>query len=184
MEITGFNPTSGREGTPVTISLTDMPADSAVDNTTVLLSGSTSVNVTSVDPQAGTVSVTIASNAQSGEFAVVVNSGGEWFDAQSAEIFDVDVPVGEPRITNLIPTTAAVNTQITLMGQNLTGAQFVRVGSVVVTSIQVSSSSIRFMLPSTVQPGTQRISARYQEYGTVNCPRILTVVAVGTEVAS
>lgn len=185
MEITGFNPTSGGEGTPVTISLTGMPADAQVNNTIVLLSGDSSVDVISVDPAAGTVGVTIASNAQSGEFAIVVNSGGDYVDAQSAGTFDVHVPVGQPRITSLIPTTATANAQeFTLGGQNLTGAQFVRVGNTTVMSIRVSSNSIRFTLPATVQPGTQRINARYQEFGTVNCPRMLTVVAVGAEVTT
>lgn len=181
MNITGFNPTRGGDQTSVTISLTDMPADSEVGNTIVMLSGSPSVTVDEVDPTAGTVTVTIESNAQSGDFVVVVNSVSGYADAMSAQIFDVPGAAGEPRITGLIPATTTANSQITLNGQNLTGARFVRVGSATVMSLSVSANAIRFRLPSTVQQGTYRISANYQEYGTVNCPRQLTVVVVGAE---
>jgi hypothetical protein len=184
MNITGFNPTSGGDQTPVTIQLTGMPADSAVENTTVMLSGSASVSVNAVDPTAGTVDVTIESNAQSGEFVVLVNSVAGYADAQSAQTFDVQGAAGEPRITGLIPTPTTANSQVTLNGQNLTGARFVRVGSATVMSLSVSANAIRFRLPATVQPGTYRVTVNYEQYGTVNCPRQLTVAAVGAEVAS
>jgi len=179
VHITDFNPTSGPVETRVSLSLTDMPADASIDNTTVLLSGSPSVNVTAVEATngTGTIDVTIESNSQSGDFGVAVQSRQGSASAQSSTIFTVNAAPGEPQIRNMTPRTAvAGRTLLTLTGQNLDQIQYLRIGNVNVMSLQhLSPEMVRAMVPAAVQSGQQRVSGQSQEYGRVNCPYMLTV---------
>jgi hypothetical protein len=177
MNITGFNPTQGGDGTSVTITLANMPADASRANTLVVLSGSQSVNVDSVDAAAGTIEITIGPTSQTGDFGVIVNSPsqGPQYDT-SAEVFTVPTPSGRPRITSA-PPAALRNTTVILSGFDLTGAELVRVGSVTILNIQVTANRIQFTLPSAVPLGPARVSARYAEWGMVDAPRMMTVVS-------
>ncbi|WP_406481643.1 IPT/TIG domain-containing protein [Streptomyces sp. NBC_01615] len=177
MQITDFKPPSGPVETKVSLSLTDMPSDASIENTTVLLSGSPSANVTAVEATNGTIEVTIETNAQSGEFGVTVRSGQGPASAQSSTVFTVDASPGEPQIRNMTPRTAvAGRTLLTLTGQHLDQIQYLRIGNVNVMSLQhPSPETIRAMVPTAVQSGQQRVTGQSQEYGRVNCPYMLTV---------
>jgi hypothetical protein len=181
VNITGFNPTTGDDGTQVTLSLTGMPPDADDGNTSVVLSGDSTVTVDDVTVAAngdGTIDATLEANSQSGEFAVIINSPSQgWVTAQSAGIFTVNAPAGEPLITNMNPRTAiAGQTPLTLTGQNLNEIQYARIGNVAVMAIQhPTDTMIRLMVPASTQSGQQRVSGQSQQYGRVNCPYMLTV---------
>jgi hypothetical protein len=172
MAITGFNPGSGGPGTQVRIELSDMPADAATDNTLVLLSG-TALMTDDVDA-GGTVRVTIDENSQSGDFVVIAGATQE--HAQSAGIFTVQRPEGEPVITGMMPRTGAAGTLVTLNGKNLDEVQYVTIGTTNVMVLSTHTANmIRFAIPQTVAAGNQRVYGRSQEYGHVNCPYMLNV---------
>lgn len=181
MNITGFNPNQGGPNTQVTINLTEMPADAVRDNTFALLSGD-SVDVVSVtvNPNgSGTVTASIEENSQSGEFVVMVQSAQGLADAQSAGVFTVNRPAGEPIFQNMNPRQGMPGiTQVTLSGQNLNEVQFVRVGNTAVMNIQhTGNTMIRFTIPASAQAGSVRVSGNSQEYGRVNVPFMLNIVA-------
>ncbi len=175
MDITGFNPTNGVPGTRVQIDLTEVPADGVPANTTVFLSGgAVAVNAMGGGPNGETVTVTIGANSQSGEF--VVFTGQEHESAQSEEIFTVNVPPGAPAITNMQPRAGSAGTPILLTGQNLNVVQYVTIG---IANVMVftthTATQIRFVIPSNVSAGTQRVYGRSQQFGRVNCPYMLSV---------
>ncbi|MBB2487777.1 IPT/TIG domain-containing protein [Mitsuaria sp. WAJ17] len=175
MTITGFNPTHGREGTDVTLTLTDMPPGATLTNTDVLLSGTAVGDITAVDPIGGTVEITIGNNNQSGEFIVLVNYNEH---AQSAGIFTVDKPQHEPIFTNMQPRQAtAGQTMVTLSGQNLGEVESIRIGgSAVMNILHTGNTMIRFTVPPTIEAGQQyRVSGQSQQYGMVNVPYMLDV---------
>ncbi|MFB6781561.1 IPT/TIG domain-containing protein [Streptomyces sp. NPDC056352] len=176
MQITGFNPTNGPVDTRVTLSLTDMPSDASISNTTVLLSGSPTVNVTAVDTRGGTIDVTILANSQSGDFEVTVQKQPVPVTAQSSTIFTVNAAPGAAQITGMQPRTVVRGeTPLTLSGQNLDQIRYLRIGVVNVLSLtHLNSEMVRVTVPAAVQPGQQRVTGQTQDRQ-VNCPFILTV---------
>ncbi|MFV5997794.1 hypothetical protein ACNPQM_36790 [Streptomyces sp. NPDC056231] len=176
MQITGFNPTNGPVDTRVTLSLTDIPSDASINNTTVLLSGSPTVDVTAVDTRAGTINVTILANSQSGDFEVTVQSPTGPVSAQSATIFTVNATPGAAQITGMQPRTAIRGqTPLTLSGQNLNQIKYVRIGNVNVLNVtHLDSEMVRVTVPVAVQLGQQRVTGQTQDRQ-VNCPYTLTV---------
>ncbi|MFB6985227.1 IPT/TIG domain-containing protein [Streptomyces sp. NPDC056178] len=176
VQITGFNPTNGPIDTRVTLSLTEMPSDASVSNTTVLLSGSPTVNVTAVDVRGGTIDVTILANSQSGDFEVTVQRQPVPVSAQSSTIFTVDAAPGVTQITGMQPRTVVRGqTPLTLSGQNLNQIKYLRIGSVNVLNLQhLNSEMVRVTVPAAVQTGQQRVSGQTQDRQ-VNCPFMLTV---------
>ncbi|WP_327248871.1 IPT/TIG domain-containing protein [Streptomyces sp. NBC_01320] len=176
MQITGFNPTNGPVDTRVTLSLTDMPSDASISNTTVLLSGSPTVNVTAVDTRGGTIDVTILANSQSGDFEVTVQKQPVPVTAQSSTIFTVNAAPGAAQITGMQPRTVVRGeTPLTLSGQNLDQIKYLRIGVVNVLSLtHLNSEMVRVTVPAAVQPGQQRVTGQTQDRQ-VNCPFILTV---------
>jgi hypothetical protein len=181
MDISGFNPNRGPAGTAVTIQLEDAPPDATVNNTVVLISGDPQFIVNTVNVGAdgsGTISGSIDDNAQSGDFGVLVDSPAQGqVGAQSAAVFTVTVPPGQPRFTTLNPRTAnAGQSNIMLMGSNLDQVQSLRVGNLQVTVFQrTGTTQFRFTIPMAVQPGPQRVYGQSLEFGRVNCPVMLTV---------
>ncbi|WP_326793545.1 IPT/TIG domain-containing protein (plasmid) [Streptomyces sp. NBC_00841] len=176
VQITGFNPTNGPVDTRVTLSLTDMPSDASINNTTVLLSGSPTVDVTAVDTRGSTINVTILANSQSGDFEVTVQSPTGPVSAQSSTVFTVNATPGAAQITGMQPRTAVRGqTPLTLTGQNLNQIKYLRIGNVNVLSLQhLNSEMVRVTVPAAVQPGQQRVTGQTQDRQ-VNCPYMLTV---------
>jgi hypothetical protein len=184
MQITNFDPASGDIGTQVTLSLTEMPADASADNTVVQLSGVPTVDVQSVNvaqDKSGTIAATIGENSQSGDFSVVVLSQNGAVDAQSAQVFTVKQPAGQPRITKASPAkVVAGQSQLTLTGTGLDEISYVVIGSVQVSALSYSGSTqIRFLVPSAVAAGPQRVYGISTQYGQVRAPLAVTVAAPG-----
>jgi hypothetical protein len=184
MQIASFSPSQGNPGSIVTIEVAGLgaPTDMNASNTFVLISGDPQVTVTSVthsdaigDPF--TITASLDSNAQSGEFIVIVQSAIGTVTAESSGIFTVIKPDAEPILQNMTPRQATRGqTQITLTGMNLNEIEFIRVGNTAVTSIiHPSNSMIRFTVPLSVPTGLQRVSGRSQQYGRINVPYMLTV---------
>ncbi|WP_165983870.1 IPT/TIG domain-containing protein [Streptomyces sp. YIM 98790] len=179
MEITSFDPTSGSVNTAVTLSLSDMPSDSASDNTSVYLNGLSTVTVNTVDPQAGTVGITIGPNSQSGEFVVVVQSPSQGtVSAQSADNFTVGAQPEEPQIESMRPNPVSVSQQLALTGRNLQSVKSVFIGVTRIYNIQVSSTMIRLTVPGSVQAGKKyRVAGQTDKYGKVYAPGMLSVTS-------
>lgn len=177
MQINGFNPTHGPVGAQVTIQLSDMPPDAAGDNTTAFLNTTPlAVDAVAVNPNGtGTVDVTITQGAQTSGFLVV--AGAQFVNAQSAGNFAVDPPpVGPPRVTSMVPDTAAVGTFVLLSGQHLDRVTAIVVGPVtVMLFITHSAAQLRFRVPQML-PGTYRVYLR-TALMTAPLPFSLTVTA-------
>lgn len=181
MQITGFTPTTGAAGTPVRLSLTEVPEDASTDNTHVQLNGRPTVGINSVGVEPGgngTIDVTVEENSETGVFVVVIHGDGGFITATSTTEFRVTAPPGMPEFTNLIPRTTEAGKDLMLTGTSLHEIQTVTIGTTIISNIRHSGEElIRLTVPPSLQPGEYRLYGTSPRFGYVRCPFVLNVVA-------
>jgi hypothetical protein len=140
--ISGFSPSSGSPGTPVSISGTGFTG-----TTSVTFHGTAASFTVGSDSQ---VTATVPSGATSGAIAVT-NSAGT---ATSSSSFTVTAVVAGPTITSISPTSGMVGTTVTITGSGLTGATSVKFGGGVSAAFTVvSDTSVTATVPSGARNG-------------------------------
>ena len=148
LSITGFSPTSGPEGTAVTIygsAFSTTPA-----NNTVTFNG-TAATVTASD--SGSIATTVPTGATTGPISVTV--GGN--TVTSSASFTVTA-AGAPTITSFTPTSGASGVSVSVTGTNFsTTSTTVALNGVTASSSVGSTTALTFTVPSAVSSG--RITA-------------------------
>ncbi|GAA4384167.1 IPT/TIG domain-containing protein [Hymenobacter koreensis] len=135
--VTSFTPTSGPEGTVVTITGTDFNGATAVAfNGTA----ATTFSVTN----ATTISATVPAGATTGSIAVTTPSG----TGTSAASFTVTAP--GPVITGFSPASGPVGTVVTISGTNLSTVTDVAFGGTAATNVSATATTVT----ATVAAGT------------------------------
>jgi RHS repeat-associated protein len=133
--ITGFAPTSGKVGDPVTITGTTFTGAS------VKFNGTTAT----INSNNGTVIQTaVPANATTGPISVTTPGG----TATSASNFTV-----APRVTSFTPTSGAVGTSVTITGANLANATSVKFNGTSTSITSNTSTQIKAPVPSGATTG-------------------------------
>jgi hypothetical protein len=128
--ISGFTPTSGAVGSEVTITGADLNGATAINfNNTV-------APTFTVD-SATQIRANVPSGATTGKISVTTAGG----TALSTDDFTVTAPPPAPTISSFTPTSGAVSTQITISGNNFTGAMGVQFNNVSAASFTVNSAT-------------------------------------------
>jgi len=144
LSITGFSPTSGPEGTAVTIygsAFSTTPA-----NNTVTFNG-TAATVTASD--SGSIATTVPTGATTGPISVTV--GGN--TVTSSASFTVTA-AGAPTITSFTPTSGASGVSVSVTGTNFsTTSTTVALNGVTASSSVGSTTALTFTVPSAVSSG-------------------------------
>jgi IPT/TIG domain len=138
--ITGFIPSSGPEGTKVTISGTNLNGASAVKfhGTSASFTVNSAIQITA----------TVPTGATTGPISVTTAGGV----ATSAT--DFTVTLAPPTVSGFSPAAAAVGTTVTINGTHLGGASSVTFGGIsTVPSTIVSASQIKAVVPADAQTG-------------------------------
>jgi len=141
--ITGFSPTSGKAGTSVTITGTN-------------LNGATAVAFNGVQAtfkmQGQKIVATVPLGATTGKIQVTTPSG----TVISAATFTV---IATPAITDFTPTSGEVGTQVTINGSSLTGVTAVTFGNKSATFTIVSDLKITATVPDHARSGPISVTA-------------------------
>ncbi len=143
--ITGFTPTTGTAGTPVTITGTNF--DSVASKNEVTFNG---VTATVTAASTTSLTATVPSGATTGPIAVTTRGG----TATSATNFTV--VSAPPTITSFSPTSGHLGTLLTVTGTNFdptpSGNQ-VRIGGVLVAVQSATSTQLVVLVPTGVASG-------------------------------
>jgi hypothetical protein len=132
--ITSFSPTSGGQGTIVTIvgsGFIQGPAYSAVDKVTFGDVPAAGFNIISPDTIIATVGT-----GESGGIAVWANGGIGWLDGFTFGTTNA------PLLSSFSPAAAATNTTVTIRGKYFTGTTAVQFGNTPAASFSVVSDSV------------------------------------------
>ncbi len=140
--ITSFTPTSGPVFTVVTISGTgfDLATGASV--------GGVTATFELVSPTL--VRVRVPAGAASGRIALTAGSAA----TVSLGDFTVTQPASVPTVSSVTPTTVAPGGQITVSGTALTEVASARLGSVTLTIVSQTATSLVLALPPTAESGT------------------------------
>jgi CubicO group peptidase (beta-lactamase class C family) len=160
IEIVTFAPRSGKSQTQVTITLTGMTDDYNTDNTKVYIGEERLYDVSSVDPQGGTIRVLIDDMARTGKFSV---QGGDDLDYTTAtEDFTVTgSDEATPTITIITAQGGGWGTgefkqgqRLTATGRNLAKVNKVWIGnSICMVSGEPTATSLNFTVPPAMKEG-------------------------------
>ena len=136
--ITNFTPTSGGEGTIVTVNGTNFTSSAVVK-----FNGLTGTGF--VFKSATKVKAHVPAGATTGPISVTTAFG----TGTSATDFTVLSGGSAPTITNFTPTSGPVGTLVTINGTNFTGASLVKFNGAIATSFTVvSATEIRATVPA------------------------------------
>ncbi len=171
--ITSFTPTSGSQGTTVTITGTNLSGA-----TSVSFNGVTTTTI--VNNTATSLTVQVPTGATTGYLSVTTAAGTS---APSADPFTVVPP---PVISSFTPTSGPQGSYVTITGTNLTGTTVVRFNgtpSSVITnntatslSVQVPAGATTGLISLTNPGGTATSSASF----TVTATPVLTSIVPGS----
>jgi hypothetical protein len=177
--ITGFDPQQGAVDTPVTLTVTDLPAGTTLAQiaVTIGLNPITQVQL----PSDTSILVTIPPTAETDYFVLKVTPGD--LEAQSATEFTV-LQDDKPTITNLTPRLAAPGQPVQISGNYLDQVSNVMLGPSpqinIPVFIKTSAYSIRMTLPFTLANGQYYVYVRAAGGAWVRSLMQLTVTAVPT----
>jgi len=149
--LAGFTPTSGVEGTSVTIIGTNFSATAA--NNTVMFNG---VVATVTSASVTQLTVVVPANASTGKISVTVNGG----TATSTDDFTVEEEAESPTITSFTPTSAAVGSSIVITGTNFSSSitgNTVTINGTVATVTAATTTQLTVTVP-TGASGTGKIT--------------------------
>jgi subtilisin family serine protease len=142
-QITSLNPSSGSQGSTISLTITgtNLSAATAVNFTSS--SGITVTGIQSTSTQV-TCSVAIASSAATGSRSVTVTTAG---GTSGTLTFTVNLAIPTPQITSLSPNsgTQGRTISLTIAGTNLSGAtgvNFTSSSGITVTGIQSTSTQV------------------------------------------
>ena len=162
--ISSFAPASGRVGTVVTLTGTNLTGASAVKFNGVAAGTISPVSATSLK-------ATVPAGATSGKISVTTPGG----TATSGETFTV---VLAPIITSFTPTSGPIGTVVTIAGTNLTGASAVKFNGVAAGTITpVSAISLKATVPTGATSGKISVTT---PGGTATSGETFTVVLAPT----
>ena len=156
--ITGFNPTAGVIGTPVTISGTNF--DAIAVNNIVKFSGTTAVVSSSTTTSISTSVPVGAVNGATGPITVTV--GGQ--TATSATGFTVTT-IPAPTITSFNPTSGAIGATVVITGTNFDAVfsnNTVKFNGTTATPTASTTTSITTKVPTGATSGTISVTANGQ----------------------
>jgi hypothetical protein len=140
--ISGFTPTSGPEGTSVTIAGTNFTGTTAV-----AFNGTAAAYTVDSDTQ---ITATVPTGATSGPINVTTPNGS----TTSSSSFTVTAPPSTaPTISGFTPTNGPVGTSVTISGTNLTGATSVTFNGTAATYTVDSSTQITATVPTGATSG-------------------------------
>ncbi len=126
--LTGFSPTAGPIGTPVTISGADLAWATAV-----AFNGTSQPDFT-IDPSGTQITASVPAGATTGKITVTTPGGA----AESANDFTV---LPAPTITSFSPTSGPVGTSVTINGADFTGATSVKFNGISQPTFTVNSAT-------------------------------------------
>ena len=142
--ITGFSPTSGPPGTPVTIY--GMGFSTTPANNVMAFNGTSAVVATS---EAGSIGTTVPDSAASGRITVTVNG----VTVSSPADFVVTVP-GAPAINTFNPASGAPATAITVTGSNFDPAgTVIKLNGIAASATVSSATDLAFNVPPAAASG-------------------------------
>ena len=125
--ISGFNPKTGGQGTPITITGTNFIASAYSVTIGGVIASPTSVSSTQII-------VTVGTGATSGNVSVTTPGG-------TASVSGFTFAIPQPTITSFTPTSAGAGTSVVIKGTNLTGVTAVSFGGTAARSFHADSAT-------------------------------------------
>jgi hypothetical protein len=185
-QVESFDPTSGPQGTPVTIHVTDAPAGMSVTTTSVYLGDLQPIvnAVTIANDGSGDVDVDIPDDGESNDFKVRVYVSGQSYLATSNEEFSVEGAPGEPFVRNMQAPSTGVHVMkesVTLLGNELDQVKMVRIGPNKQQTVLQHSGPNRLTFkvpgPAPEQDTLVRVTAYTENQENVRVPGQLKILA-------